>query len=161
MKDKKLKAFTLAEMLVVLVLASIIIAMGFLVLNMVKSQVISIQNNYQKKQEVQFFEATLTRDFNARNAFYNKDNNHLILKNTKDSVLYVFKDYLIIRNRDTFKIEVTNKKFFLNGKIVKENTIDAIEMNLSENYGEKFLFMHKVKDASYYINHKKLLDTVY
>ena len=42
MKTNKLKAFTLAEMLVVLVVASIVISMGFLVLNMVRKQVIVI-----------------------------------------------------------------------------------------------------------------------
>lgn len=152
MKNKKLKAFTLAEMVVVLVVASIVIAMGFLVLNMVRKQVVLIQKNYQKKQEVQFFEVTLTRDLNARNAFYHKNKDQLTLKNTKDSISYVFSDTIIIRNKDTFEIEIANKKLFLDGKTVQENTIDAIEINLSENYGGKTLFIHKVKDASFYIN---------
>lgn len=152
MKNKKLKAFTLAEMVVVLVVASIVIAMGFLVLNMVRKQVVLIQRNYQKKQEVQFFEVTLTRDFNARNVFYDKNKEQLILKNTKDSISYVFSDTIIIRNKDTFQIEVADKELFLDGKTVQENTIDAIEINLSENYGGKTLFIHKAKDASHYIN---------
>ena len=49
MKETKLKAFTLAEMIVVLVVASIVISMSFLVLNMVGKQVSLIQNNYHKK----------------------------------------------------------------------------------------------------------------
>ena len=49
MNKTKLKAFTLGEMIVVVVVASIVIAMGFLVLNMVKKQVRIIQNNYHQK----------------------------------------------------------------------------------------------------------------
>lgn len=152
MKNKKLKAFTLAEMVVVLVVASIVIAMGFSVLNMVRKQVVLIQRNYQKKQEVQFFETILTRDFNARNIFYDKNKEQLMFKSTKDSISYVFSDSIIVRNKDTFQLEAANKKLFLDGKTVQEDTIDAIEINLSENYGGKTLFIHKVKDASHYIN---------
>jgi prepilin-type N-terminal cleavage/methylation domain-containing protein len=152
MKNKKLKAFTLAEMIVVLIVASIVIAMAFVILDMVRKQVFLIQKNYQKKQEVQFFEATLTRDFNLRNAHYYKSQNRLSLKNTKDSISYVFTGTAIIREKDTFQIEVSNKKLFLDGKEIFSKTIDALGINLSENYGGKELFISQRKDAAFYIN---------
>tara|TARA_B110000046_G_C13026081_1_gene414211 strand:- start:8744 stop:9208 length:465 start_codon:yes stop_codon:yes gene_type:complete len=152
MKETKLKAFTLAEMIVVLVVASIVISMSFLVLNMVGKQVSLIQNNYHKKQEVQLFETTFTRDFNTHSVFYHKKENILILKNTKDSVSYVFLDHFIIREKDTFNIEVVNKKLFLDGLETNEKQIDAIEINLSEQFSNKQLFIQQTKDASYYIN---------
>jgi prepilin-type N-terminal cleavage/methylation domain-containing protein len=152
MKETKLKAFTLAEMIVVLVVASIVISMGFLVLNMVRKQVSLIQNNYHKKQEVQLFETTFTRDFNTHSVCYHKKENILILKNTKDSVSYVFLDHFIIREKDTFNIEVVNKKLFLDGLETNEKQIDAIEINLSEQFSNKQLFIQQTKDASYYIN---------
>ncbi|PQJ76529.1 PulJ/GspJ family protein [Polaribacter glomeratus] len=155
MKNKKLKAFTLAEMLVVLVVASIVIAMGFLVLNMVRKQVVVIQRNYQKKQEVQLFKAMLIRDFNSHKAFYHKNQNRLLLKNTKDSIAYVFSEKAIIREKDTFKLEVINKKIYLDGIQKEQNDIDAIEINLSENYGGKQLFIQQTKDAAYYMNDKQ------
>ena len=150
MKNKKLKAFTLAEMIVVLIVASIVIAMGFVILDMVRKQVFLIQRNYQKK--VQFFEAILTRDFNSRNACYYKNQNRLSLKNTKDSISYVFTDTTIIREKDTFQIEVSIKKLFLEGKETFSKTIDALGINLSENYGGKELFISQRKDAAFYIN---------
>jgi len=152
MKNKKLKAFTLAEMIVVLIVASIVIAMGFVILDMVRKQVFLIQRNYQKKQEVQFFGVTLTRDFNSRNAYYYKSQNRLRLKNTKDSISYVFTDTTIIREKDTFQIEVSNKKLFLDGKETFSKTIDALGINLSEKYGGKELFISQRKDAAFYIN---------
>lgn len=152
MKKTKLKAFTLAEMIVVLVVASIVIAMGFSVLSMVRKQVQLIQSNYRKKQELQFFETTFTRDFNTRNMFYYKKQKRFILKNTKDSISYTFFDQYIIREKDTFNIEVINKKLFLDGLEVYENGIDAIEINLSEQFSNKQLFIQKTKDPSFYLN---------
>ena len=152
MKTNKLKAFTLAEMLVVLVVASIVISMGFLVLNMVRKQVIVIQKNYHKKQEIQLFETTLIRDFNARNAFFHQKDNIITLRNTKDSIQYTFLDTYITREKDTFQIEVDNKKLFLDGSLVKEKTIDAIEINLSSNFTNRQLFIQQTKDASFYLN---------
>lgn len=152
MKNTKLKAFTLAEMIVVLVVASIVISMGFLVLNMVRKQVSLIQTNYQKKQEVQFFEATLTRDFNKRNAFFDKKQERLILKSTKDSISYTFLDQFIVREMDTLNLEVKNKKLFLDGVKVKGEFIDAIEISLSEHFSNKQLFIQQKKDASFYLN---------
>lgn len=152
MKKTKLKAFTLAEMIVVLVVASIVISMGFLVLNMVRKQVSLIQTNYQKKQEVQFFEATLTIDFNKRNAFFDKKQEKLTLKNTKDSISYTFLDQCIVREKDTFNLEEKNKKLFLDGVEVKGGVIDAIEISLSEHFSKKQFFIQQKKDASFYLN---------
>ena len=152
MKQTKVKAFTLAEMLVVLVVASIVISMGFLVLNMVKKQVQVIQSNYNKKQEIQLFETTLSRDFNKRSVFYKEQSNLLLLKNTKDSITYTFLNNAIVREKDTFFLELTDKKVFLDGTVVKEGTIDAMEINFSDQLANKQLFIHQVKDASYYLN---------
>lgn len=152
MIKNKLRGFTLAEMLVVLVVASIVISMGFLVLNMVRKQVKGFQQNYQKKQEIQFFETTMVRDFNRRSVFFNKQLNVLFMKNTKDTIQYQFFNNLVIREKDTFKIEIVSKKLFLEGFEVKENSIDALQIGVSENFGSKQIFMYQTKDAAYYLN---------
>lgn len=152
MQKIKLKAFTLAEMLVVLVVASILISMAFMVLNMVRKQVVSIQKSYAKKQEVQFFEVTLLRDFNSGSAFYDTKKNQLLLKNTKGNIRYTFLKNSIVRENDTFHIEVADKKLFLDGVEVQQNSIDGIEINMSNNFANRQLFIHQTKDAAFYIN---------
>ena len=152
MKQNKLNAFTLSELLVVLVVSSIVISMTFLVLNMVRKQVVSIQENYQKKQEVRFFEARFSRDFNSHNASYDPKKKSLKLTNTKDSIRYVFSDLFIIREKDTFPIEVAKIHLFLDGTTVREKTIDAIAIALSSRFANQQLFIHQTKDAAYYIN---------
>lgn len=152
MKTKKIPAFTLSELLVVLIVASIVIAMGFLVLTMVRKQVASIQENYQKKQEVQLFETTFYRDFNTHNAVFKAKENTLMLINTKDSIQYVFSDNFIIREKDSFQIQVVTKKLFLEGVPVQEHYIDAMSIGLSSNFANKKLFVFQTKDASFYLN---------
>jgi hypothetical protein len=155
MNKTKLKAFTLGEMIIVVVVASIVIAMGFLVLNMVKKQVRIIQNTYHQKTAVQFFEATFIRDFNTRNAYYDEQKNRVSLKNSKNSISYTFLDDFIIRDQDTFPIKVIHKKLFLEGLETKEKCIDAIEINLSEEFSNKQLFIQQTKDAAHYLNNPK------
>lgn len=151
-KQTKIKAFTISELLVVLVVSTIVISMTFLVLNMVRKQLRLIQGNYQKKQEVQFFENTLTRDFNRGVAYYEPKLNRLLLKNSKDSVEYLFLKQYILREKDTFQIELDNLKLFLGGKEVSENTIDAIEITTSSNFANQYIFVYQTKDVAYSIN---------
>lgn len=150
MNINKVKAFTLAEMLVVLVVGSIVISMAFFVLNTVRYQIFSAQKNYKKKQELQFFENILSRDFNLNTAFFK--GNILTLTNTKGKIEYVFLDTLILREQDTFKIKVSAKKMFLDGLVVIDKTIDAIEISLSKDFNKRQLFFQQTKDASYYLN---------
>jgi prepilin-type N-terminal cleavage/methylation domain-containing protein len=154
MRNTKIKAFTLSEMIVVLVVASIVISMGFLVLNMVRKQVRVIRANYQNKHEVQLFQTIFTRDFNRRSAVYDNKKNILKLKNTKDNISYAFMDSIIIREIDTFKIAIANKKLFLNGFEVKNKSIDAIQIILSKQYSDKELFIQKTKDGAFYMNNE-------
>lgn len=152
-KTTKLSAFTLAELLVVLVISSIVIATAFLVLNMIRKQVILVQRNYQQKQEVRLFEITLTRDFNNFNAIFDSTNEKIVLLNTKDTITYSFLNNVIVRGKDTFEIELAEKKLFLDGiEVNNSSTIDAIEMNLSDTFANKQLFISNIKDASYYVN---------
>ena len=74
------------------------------------------------------------------------------LKNTKETIRYTFLDKFIVRETDTFFIEVVDKKLFLEGIEVKQQTIDAIEIYLSPQFADKQLFVQKTKDASYYMN---------
>jgi type II secretory pathway pseudopilin PulG len=152
MSKPKLKAFTLGEMIVVTVVASIVVAMGVLVLNMLKKQVHIIQNTYHQKTTVQFFEATFIRDFNARNAYYDEQKNTVSLKNSENSISYTFLDDLILREKDTFPIKIMTKKLFLEGLETKDKYIDAIEINLSEEFSNKQLFIQQTKDAAHYLN---------
>ena len=61
---KKINAYTLSEVLVVLLLTSIIAGMAFSVLSMVQKQLFSVQKNMDIKADFRQLEQSLTLDFN-------------------------------------------------------------------------------------------------
>ncbi|MCF6296665.1 MAG: type II secretion system GspH family protein [Flavobacteriaceae bacterium] len=149
---KKVKSFTIAEMIVVLVLSGIVISIAILVLSMVQSQILGIQYNMEKQAEVQLLERTLWQDFNRYQLQYDKQNNKLFCSSPAETVVYTFTEDYIIRNQDTLKVSVQSINFYLDAEPIVENTIDAIEVELSKNFQEKVLFVYQNKDASHYMN---------
>lgn len=150
--NKKVDAYTLSEMLVVLIISSIVISLTFVALNMVQKQVLSIQKNFQNQQEVQSLERALWSDFNTHTIFYNSKSNTLKFTSYKDTLTYYFKNNFILREKDSFPIDITTKKLFLDGIVIKDGYIDAIGLETKQSYTNKKLFVYKEKDALFYLN---------
>ena len=151
--SRKINAFTLSEMLVVLVISSIVISLAFLSLDLVQKQVKNIQENLKVREDMQFVERILWKDFNENSKLkYNKSEGVLRLKNKLDSLSYIFNNQFLIRKNDTLPIEVLDKKLFLDGEEIKEGNFDAILIETPPVFGNKKLFIYKTKDASFYIN---------
>lgn len=150
--DKKIKAFTLSEMLVVLVISSIVTAAAFLILTMVQKQFMVVQKNINNKQEINFFERLLWRDFNTYTINYQKKKDLLMLTNNIDSIQYSFFKEYTIREKDTFFVQITTKELFLDGNKVVNGVIDAIKIKTNPLFGNKKIFIYTSKDATYYLN---------
>lgn len=149
--NKKIKGFTLSEMLVVMVLTIIIISMAILVLNLVQNQLKGIQQNFSNTTELRTLKQSLWRDCNKGDVFYDDVNDQLICTSPIETVLYKFKEGFIIRNNDTLNIEIAEKKFFLDAKESK-GIIDAVELKFSKKFQYRELFIYKTKAASFYMN---------
>lgn len=149
---KKIKAFTLSEMLVVLVVSSIVITATFSVLTMVQKQFMIVQKNIYNKQEINFFERLLWRDFNTYTISYQKKKDLLVLTNDINSIQYSFFKGYTIREKDTFLVQITSKELFLDGNKVVDGVIDAIKIKTTPLFGSKKIFIHSSKDATYYLN---------
>ncbi|MCD8406214.1 PulJ/GspJ family protein [Tenacibaculum finnmarkense] len=149
---KKIPAFTLSEMLVVLVVSTIVISLAFVTLTMVQKQVSVIKHNFHIRQESQFLERILWHDFNNYTAKFQQQENKLLLYNSIDSVEYIFNDTFIFRNNDTLHLQIKNKQLFLDGNIVTQGVIDAISLETSVTFNNNKLFVYKTKDASHYLN---------
>ena len=150
--NKKIKAFTISEMLVVLVISGIVVSLSLVVLNLVQKQMNSIKNNYTKNTEIRLLERALVQDFQRYNLVYASKNEQLMGLSIKDSVIYSFKENFVLRNADTINVSIFKSTLYLDGTITKENSIDAIELQLSKEFPEKKLFISKTKDASFYVN---------
>lgn len=149
---KKIDAFTLAEILVVLVISAIIIGMAFTVLNLVQTNFRSIQNNFQNKTEIRQLEQQLTIDFNRFHIIsYNKNSGELHFTNPIDSIVYRYQEDLLIREQDTFKTPIYGMLLFFDGSKVEDGEIDALKINYG-NESRSYSFLSKRNSAKNYIN---------
>lgn len=60
----KIKAFTLTEMMVVIVISAIVVGLAFTILGIVQKNMRGIEANYNHQSQIQSLEAALTIDFN-------------------------------------------------------------------------------------------------
>ncbi len=150
--NKKIQAFTLSELLIVIVISSIVISLAFSALSMIQKQVSTIQNTLDKTQDIEFLNRSLWSDFNSYNVMYNTKIDALFLSTPIDSFQYAFDENYIIRKKDTIRVSLVNKKLFLDGQDVSSGIIDAMELELTINNSPRKLFIYKNKSATHYLN---------
>ena len=149
---KKMKAFTLGELLVVLVVSSIAITISFLALENVQKQLKSIQHVFKTQQQINHLEKSITTDLNRFIAVYHAAKNTLVFKDANKAIQYQIGKEYILRNNDTIVLSVKELTFYLNGKQVANGVVDALEFSFSETYSQGSFFSYKIKDAAHYMN---------
>lgn len=153
MKDpKKIQAFTLGEMIVVLIITSIVIGMAYTVLSLVQKQMLAIQHNYEQQLLFKKFETSLWLDMSRYNTIvYNDAEDTLVFSNEIDSITYEFKDDLIIKASDTILVPLAKKEFFFNGIETIDQKIDAMKLYSTTDFQSQELFIFKYNDANSYL----------
>jgi len=150
---RKIKAFTISEMIVVLILTSIVVGLAFSVLNLVQKHMGSIQNNLQHQTEIRQLEQILWLDFNRYPKIsYNDHAQTLSLANALDSTNYVFHGSFIVKGRDTFNLKMNAKTFYFDGGQISEGTIDALKLDVLQGQQHHNLFVFKTNDATIYMD---------
>ncbi|WP_412560655.1 hypothetical protein [Winogradskyella sp. MIT101101] len=151
--NKKIEAFTLSEIIVVLILTSIVVGLAFSVLGLVQKQMIAIQANYNKSLELQKLETSLWLDFNRYpNIRYDATEDQLVLKHELDSISYTFSKDFIIKAQDTFAVPLETRQFYFDGVASETNKVDAIKLRVTKAYQNRELFIFKKNDATLYMN---------
>jgi len=149
---RKVNAFTLSELLVVLVLSSIVVTLSFLALSNVQKQLRKITQTYEKQQTIGSLERMLNTDLNRYEADFDAKKRILFLKNDKDSISYQFSKKGIVKGTDSIALVPNKVDFFLDGKEVNSGVVDALEFSFSDTFSQDRFFVSKRKDAAYYIN---------
>jgi cell division protein FtsL len=151
--NKKIKAFTLSEMIIVLILTSIVVGLAFSVLSLVQKQMHSIKQNFNKNTELNKLEIALHVDFSRYSKInYDDLENEIKFMSPIDSISYQFYDDKIIKDLDTFNIQLQNKLLFFDGEAVMNGEMDAIKLVTSKDFQNKALFIYKKNDASNYMD---------
>lgn len=153
MKTTKIKSFTLAELLIVMVITAIVIGMAFSVLRLVQNQITAIQKNYEKSSNLALFEQKLWQDFYELHILkFNTETNSLIMQSEIDTVIYSFQEDYTLRNNDTLKIKLDITKVFFDGKEVKNGSIDAMSISGEKELHEYAIFVSKTNDITLKMN---------
>lgn len=151
--NSKIKAFTVSEMVVVLILSSIVIGLAFSVLTLIQNHMTGIQYNFSKNTEINKLEQALYLDFNRYSEIeYNDLENTLEFKNELDYIEYRFEETKIIKGIDTFKVETQNMKVFFDGNQIQNGLVDSLKLETSETYQSQTVFVFKKNDATQFLN---------
>uniref|UniRef100_UPI00404B9039 PulJ/GspJ family protein n=1 Tax=Gelidibacter sp. TaxID=2018083 RepID=UPI00404B9039 len=149
----KIQAYTLSEMIVVLILTSIVVGMAFSVLTLVQKHMSSIQNNFNATTKFHLLEQSLTLDFNRfSDITYDSIDDVLIFSSEIETRTYTFTQEHIIKDRDTFPLTLTTKTFYFDGSPVGKGTVDAIKLETSKTFQNKQLFIYKHNAANTFMN---------
>jgi len=153
MAARKLKSFTLAELLVVMIITAIVVGMAFTVLRIVQKQIHAIQTNFDKTSILALFEQKLWQDFNETNAIiYDNQNQTLMMTSEIDTITYLFKEDFSMRNLDTIKLKIDPKNAFFKGKEVTKGYIDAIRLSAETSLPDYEIFVSKKNDITFFMN---------
>lgn len=157
MKTKtKVEAFTLSEVLIVLVITSIVIAIAFSVLRLVTKQYNAINTRYQERTEVLKLKQRITSDMDiSNNTFWDASKEQLLLVNKKEDsevIIYEFYNNILIRDNDTLSKTVNNISFFYQGNPVENGVIDALEVVIDNDENVSNFFVSTRLSASQKIN---------
>jgi len=149
---KKIKGFTLQEMLVVLLLTALVVGMAFSVLRLVQVQMNGISSNYAKTTEMQLLKQSLWVDFNQYDRiWYNKGNHEVLLTNEMEETIYQFEKDIVVKERDTFFVEIKELRPYFAGDTIVGGEIDALDFYMGESKSMR-LFTFKRNSATSHIN---------
>lgn len=146
--DKKIAAFTLIELVVVMVLSGIIISLAFIVVNQVQQLYSSYENDTNNALKTGDFDTVFRRDFEQYD-WINQSDEQLIFnqKNNKERTLfYTFEEGNIIRQTplfsDTFEINLISMNAFFEGEAIYEGWVDSCSLLLgdAENINQQLHF---------------------
>lgn len=153
MATGKLKSFTLAELLVVMIITAIVVGMAFSVLRLVQKQIHTIQTNFEKTSTLVLFEQKLWQDFNEPHKILYDDQKQILLMTSEiDTVTYSFQEKFTMRNLDTIKLKINPNKFFFKGKEIKAGTVDAITLFAETELPDYQIFVSKKNDVTLFMN---------
>lgn len=149
----KIQSFTLSEIIVVLILTSIVIGLAFSVLTLVQKHMFTIQNNFSNNTELNKLEQSLWLDFNRYSKInYDAVENELRFSTGIDSVTYKFNKNNIVKDLDTFPIQLENKVLFFDGNTITKGNIDAIKLETLKVFQNQYLFIYKQNDATIFMD---------
>ncbi len=147
--NQKIKAFTLTEVMVVIVISAIVAGLAFSILGIVQRNMSTIEDNYAYQTELQSLEVALTIDFNTHtNAQWNAREDILTLSSPIGKRQYKFLTDSITSDIDQYLIKTKEKRFYFEGEPVNSGRIDAVKLTFDKTTDLHRIFVFKHNDPT-------------
>jgi prepilin-type N-terminal cleavage/methylation domain-containing protein len=138
---KRLRAFTLLEVLVGMVVSGIVIAATFSTFRIVSGQVLQYQKQTAKSADLSLFASQFTADFTNAEKIIHQAEKEVLLKQRVRSIRYQFLPAFISRSdadhTDTFFVAVSSAAFFLKGEKSEDDNALLDEIKFRFRVGEE------------------------
>jgi len=145
--QKKLKAFSIIEVMVSIVISGIVISTAYSVYVFTYKQFFRFAS---VKTEIRnYFElsSVLTRDFETAKKVIKKGNQEVEIQLIDNQINYSFFNNHILRtinyHTDTFYFVVSDVEMNIINELKEEPLIDYLKLTLDDDAGDKFLSLHK------------------
>ncbi|WP_109301637.1 prepilin-type N-terminal cleavage/methylation domain-containing protein [Aquimarina sp. AU474] len=146
---QKIKAFTLTEVMVVIVISAIVVGLAFSILGIVQRNMSSIEDNYAYQSEMQSLEVALTLDFNTYTSVqWNAREEILKLSSPLGERQYIFSTDSITTDIDSYLIKTKSKLFYFEGEQVNSGRIDAVKLTFDKTTDLHRIFVFKHNDPT-------------
>lgn len=145
--NKKLKSFTISELLVVLIIASIVVGIAFSVLDLTRKEIQKINQNKELEVKINQAELKLTIDINSFSKC-SVTENYLYFKNEIDSIKYQILDRNLISREDTLLSNIVEVNYFFKGNKINNGVFDALKLVIETKKDiNSTVFVYKINDA--------------
>lgn len=145
--NKKLKAYTLSEIIVVLVLTSIVVGLALSVLQLVQKQMTALKFNNENNLKVKNLETRLNLLFNQSEQIMANEGKIYFYK-PNDTITAEFYLNTFVIGNDSLNIITSNFDTYFRGETIENGYIDAISFDTEINKNiYKPLFVYRANDA--------------
>lgn len=141
MPHNQLKAFTLLELLVGMILSGIVLTATFTSYKIITSQYNNYRDRSKSVTELSFFTSQLEADFSNAKTVLRISENEIELTSTEHILKYRFTGKYVLRNDltriDSFNVAITRLECFKKAEPVTTENAEADEIHLQINIDEK------------------------
>ncbi|WP_046744109.1 prepilin-type N-terminal cleavage/methylation domain-containing protein [Kordia zhangzhouensis] len=148
-----IRAFTLSELVIVILITVIVAGIAFSVLELVQKQMSGIQTNFKNTTSISLLEQSLYIDMHRSNQVqYDKLNNTLVFTSEIDTVRYQIEKDFVHKEIDTFALSIEKIQLYFEGKETTADKIDAFKLTTAKEYKNAAIFIYKRNTANTYMN---------
>ncbi len=152
---KKLKGFTLSEIIVVLAISGVVVLAAFEVILLLEKHMGSLRKSFNYKEEVEIVEYALLNDLNTHKGYYSYKEKTIYFYSPLDTVAYKLRDSVLMRKKDMLSDNIKEYCLFFEGDKVSDGCFDAVSIQFSCGTRKNNVFVAAPNDANIYYSKER------